>query len=155
MSIFVSNQSKATNMDCTTCQQHFEDYFNGTLSEAAHREMETHLSTCPSCAQTYLLWQKLEQVVFEEKSTSSNPYLATRIMAQIERLSQAEKTDPVVAKQMIFKPVTVALIVGVAISLGVLIGNSYRPMKLYPAHTEEMLYLNDGAIEPIAFYEAK
>ncbi|MGC9150587.1 MAG: anti-sigma factor family protein [Microbacter sp.] len=142
-------------MDCTTCQHHFEAYFNGTLSKAMHREVESHLASCPSCVQAFVLWQKLEQVVLEEKSTSSNPFLATRVMAQIERLSKAETKVPVVAKQMIFKPVTVALIVGAAISLGVLMGNIYRPMQIHPAHVEEMLYLNDGAIEPIAFYEAK
>lgn len=142
-------------MDCTTCQQHFEAYFNGTLSEPMHHEMTVHLSTCQSCAETYSMWQKLEQVIIEEKSTSSNPYLATRVMAHIERLSKAEKVDPIAAKQKIFKPVTVALIVATAIFLGVLMGNIYRPLQIHSTHVDEMLYLNDGAIEPIAFYEAK
>lgn len=137
-------------MNCFTCQHYLDAYFEGVLSSEMKSQVEEHLDSCKSCAEVYALWQKAEYVFKEEKSTSFNPFLATRIMSALEMQS-----ENVAKKQLIFTPVAIAFIVGTAVFLGVLFGNLYQPVKLHPVISEEMLYLNDGAIEPIAFYEAK
>lgn len=137
-------------MNCFTCEHYFDAYFEGVLSSEMKSQMEEHLDSCKSCAEMYALWQKAEYMIKEEKSTSFNPFLATRVMSKLEMPSETAAR-----KQLVFKPVTIAFIVGIAVFLGVILGNLYQPVKLHPAISEEMFYLNDGAIEPIAFYEAK
>lgn len=153
---FVSNLLKATKMNCTTCQKHLEAYLDGTISPDLKIQVDAHLAACKACAEWYARWTVVEQVMNEEKSTSPNPFLATRIMVQLEEM-QSKTYVPAYgfAKQSVFRPVTVVFIVGVAISLGVLLGNLYRPLQVRPTQSTELLYLDDSAIEPISFYEAK
>ncbi len=143
-------------MNCSTCQKHLDAYFDGTLSVDLKIQVDDHLAACKACAELYARWSVVEQVMNEEKSTSSNPFLATRIMSQLEEM-QAKKYAPAhsIAKRPVFRPVTVVFIVGVAISLGVLLGNLYRPLQVRHAPSTELLYLDDATIEPIAFYDAK
>ena len=143
-------------MNCTTCQKHLDAYFDGTLSPDLKTQVDAHLVACKACSEWYARWPVVEQVMNEEKSTSPNPFLATRIMVQLEEM-QSKTYVPAhgFAKQPVFRPVTVVFIVGVAISLGVLLGNLYRPLQVHPSHSTELLYLDDAAIEPISFYEAK
>lgn len=143
-------------MNCTTCQKHLDAYSDGTLSPDLKIQVDAHLAVCKACSEWYARWPMVEQVMNEEKLTFPNPFLATRIMVQLEEihLNTYVRTHGF-AKQQVFRPVTVVFIVSVAISLGVLFGNLYRPLQVHPSHSTELLYLDDAAIEPISFYEAK
>ena len=84
----------------------------------------------------------LNKFIEREKQTEPNPYLATRIMANIEA--------PIQKKQGVFQYIAVAASISLVITMGVVIGNSYAP-----AHEKyAVLNINDSEIENFALYNS-
>jgi predicted anti-sigma-YlaC factor YlaD len=135
-------------MNCQTCQKELGFYLQGKLPEDMKVQVEEHLKECKECTEEYLLINVSERVISEEKQKESNPFLATRIMAAIDQKQESYKV-PVYSK--LLKPVLISISIAVAIMLGVLEGDLYKPAQTnkIPA---ELVYMDDAAIESVNMF---
>jgi hypothetical protein len=87
---------------------------------------------------------KILAAIREEKNTSFNPFLTTRIMAAIEK----ERTGRTSTFIPAWKKVVVAMSLLVAIAAGYYTGNLYERNN-YP---DEVVLINDYGMEQLEFY---
>ena len=88
---------------------------------------------------------KIQAAIREEKNTSFNPFLATRILAAIEK----EKTDRTSIFIPAWKKVVVAMSLLVAIAAGYYTGNLYERNN----NPDEVVLINDYGMEQLEFYK--
>lgn len=88
---------------------------------------------------------KIQAAIQEERNTSFNPFLATRIMAAIEK----ERTDRTSTFIPAWKKVMVAMSLLVAIAAGYYTGSLYERSN-YP---DEVVLINDYGMEQLEFYK--
>lgn len=138
-------------MDCKLCETDLERYYRGNLPPEISSQVREHLKTCPRCAQSYRLLLVTENVIDEEKSLKGNPYLATRIMAELEN----ENSRRAVARpsaQRILRPVLITVSLFIAITLGIIEGKLIRSSSSHEQIPVEVLVLNDSAVESVAAF---
>ena len=136
-------------MNCQTCQTNLERYLQGNMPE----DIKTHIEACETCKSAYSVMQLTEKLVHEESTIQSNPFLATRIMAKIESLDEKAlkyEDKPVLVR--LLQPVLVAASITLAITIGILAGNSLNQTSSYSEIPMELVYLNDAASESLSFF---
>ena len=137
-------------MNCQLCQKVLDAYQEGILPEGTRNQVETHLGECKECSESFKLVSLANKVMDEEKSIQSNPFLITRIMANIEELEQnRESVRHIPFYQKVLRPVLITVLVAAAISLGIIEGNFNTPTQSANTLPVEMTYMNDMALESV------
>jgi len=112
-------------MDCKSCQKESEAYRGNKLFADQRTQVEAHLESCKDCANNYNIDAIIDTVINREKATTSNPFLATRVMAVLEKEDKSST-----AKKSIFnmalRPAIITISMAAAIFSGVLLGNVYQ-----------------------------
>lgn len=87
----------------------------------------------------------LDDLIRREKQTEPNPFISTRVMAQIEKLQ-----DPVIEskKVPVWQAVAFAASLSAVVFSGISIGKSY----VNNASPESFVNINDSQIENLAYY---
>jgi mannose/fructose/N-acetylgalactosamine-specific phosphotransferase system component IIC len=85
----------------------------------------------------------IDDFIRDEKQTEPNPFLTTRIMAEVEKMQQTEIKIVPWWQVVVF----VASIVAV-VFLGITLGNSY----INPISQEITMNINDNEIENFGYY---
>jgi len=140
-------------MNCQLCQKEFDAYLDGKLSASTRIQVESHLKTCESCYQSYLGAKVAYKVIAEERKLESNPFLSTRVMAGIEAMGpnhESYRRVPIYEKAI--KPVLITISLAIALFIGVVIGNIYKPAAQTKGVPVEMAYINDGELESVALF---
>ncbi len=140
-------------MNCQLCQKEMEEYREGRLPEGIRVQVEKHLNNCKACAEMYNLESIAYKVIDQEKEIQSNPFLATRIMAQIEEMEHKKSTfESVPAFQRILKPALIGISVSFALFAGVIMGNLYSSGEANKAIPVEMAYMDDASMEAVNLF---
>lgn len=139
-------------MNCQLCQNQLETCLDGQLAEDIRIQVEEHAKACPSCAESYHYTRIAARVIAEEKSRSFNPWLSTRVVAQIKKIeSSRNSAEHVPVFSRLIRPVLATVSVAAAILAGVMIGSLYKPhdntVNELPV---ELGYINDADLE--SFY---
>jgi hypothetical protein len=93
------------------------------------------------------------KVMEEEKSMQSNPFLVTRIMANIEELEQNRENyqyTPFYIRAI--RPFLISVSIAAAVWVGFMTGSIYDPKPQSNKLPIEMTYMNDGALESIDLF---
>ncbi len=137
-------------MNCLTCQQKIEEFQSGTLPDDLKKSIRIHLDECEDCKLAYAALVLTEKVITDEKIIDVNPFLATRVMAEIEQsgMDDAEYSVWTVFKRSFQPALGIATIV-IALFLGVVIGNNFSSAYSKNTVPEEAIFMNDAAIESI------
>ena len=134
-------------MNCELCRKELEAYREGKLPESTNLELKKHLDSCPECAAILHGEAMMDHIISHEKTVLSNPFLSTRVMAEIEK---QEAAIPIPSWQRALKPVLVMASIVAAITIGVISGNLY-----YGPVTEtvpvELAYMDDAAMELVNY----
>lgn len=143
-------------MNCNLCKQELEAYREGRLPEGTKAQVEAHLAQCSNCSAIYQMEILANRIIDTEKLVQSNPFLATRVMAEIEALEQRSAGyERIPAYRKALKPVLVSLSVAAAILVGVFAGSIYQPAKQTQGIPVEMAYINDAALESVDYLATK
>ncbi len=134
-------------MNCELCRKELEAYREGKLSEGTNLELKKHLDSCPECATVLHGEAMIDQIISHEKTVLSNPFLSTRVMAEIEK---TETPIPIPSWQRALKPVMVMASIAAAITIGVISGNLYyKPVsEKIPV---ELAYMDDATMELVNY----
>lgn len=87
--------------------------------------------------------QYIDDLIRREKQTEPNPFLSTRVMAEIEKSQQ-----PVSRKVPVWQVAAVAVSLAAVAFLGISIGNSYVDNK----SPDLVMNINDRQIENLGYY---
>ena len=135
-------------MNCQLCQKVSDSYHEGKLSDDMKIQVDAHLKICKDCREQYNIEILAYRIIGEEKEVEFNPFLATRIMAQIENLeSERTKTGPLLEK--ILRPVLITGFLSIALFSGVVIGNLYNSNNYGESIPEELALINDVTLESV------
>jgi predicted anti-sigma-YlaC factor YlaD len=137
-------------MNCQLCQKELDAYQEGMLPAGTRSQVEAHLGECKECSESFQLVGLANRVMEDEKSMQSNPFLVTRIMANIDKLEQASvayQSFPFYHK--VLKPVLIGFSVAAAMFFGVVMGNISMPTQTTTKLPIEMTYMNDIALESV------
>ncbi len=135
-------------MNCSSCQREFEAYRSGALPGDQRTKVEAHLKDCRKCMEQYRLFVLTERVIGEEKEVQSNPFLQTRIMAEIERAAVILQV-PVFTWSRFLKPVMIAASLAVAMLAGITIGNATGGAPARQSIPEELALMDDLSLESV------
>jgi predicted anti-sigma-YlaC factor YlaD len=123
-------------------------YPGGRLPDDIKTQVEKHLQYCADCAETYNLELLTEKIINQEKLISPDPYLTTRIMAQIE-ISETTAHKSMSPFTRIIKPALITVSMAAAIFAGVMIGSIYKPSVRVLQRPLELALIDDVAIEAV------
>ena len=88
--------------------------------------------------------QLIEDFIQQERSTESNPFLSTRVMAAIEK----KKLESVKQGSPVWKTVAIGLGLFAAVFAGIATGNLYQTKN----EASDVVLINDNSIENFSFY---
>jgi predicted anti-sigma-YlaC factor YlaD len=135
-------------MNCQLCQKELDAYSGGTLPDDIKTQVEEHLQHCTDCAESYNLQSLAQKIINKEKVISPDPYLTTRIMAQIENPEETvHKTISPITK--VLRPALIITSMAASIFFGVMIGNIYKPSARIVPRPVELALIDDVAIEAV------
>jgi len=135
-------------MNCQLCQNLSDAYRGGKLPDDMKTQVEAHLRICIKCSESYHMQTLAENVIDHEKKLVSDPFLADRIMAEIENYENTGyRTVP--ALRRVMKPLVIATSLAAAIILGIIIGKIYRPYNIEKPIPVELAFFNDSALESV------
>ncbi|MBN2272892.1 MAG: zf-HC2 domain-containing protein [Bacteroidales bacterium] len=140
-------------MNCQECLKYLDEYHEDSLPGGIKDQVKEHLETCTGCAESYHLMILAGRVIKEEKNVLSNPFLSTRIMAQIgsdEMLKEPAKQVPVYVHML--QSVLVTLSLALAVISGIFAGNIYKPDQAESPLPIEMAYIDDATLEAVTFF---
>lgn len=138
-------------MNCSLCQKNLSAYLDGKLPIDIQSQTEAHLDNCIQCSTLYNEAKAFYTLIDEEKTISSNPFLATRVMAAIEQLETPLDRVPLLRR--ISQTVLIAVTIAIAVFGGIQAGNLYSIKPVNNSVPYEMLYMNDIALESLNIYE--
>jgi len=133
-------------MNCQLCQKELDAYREGLLPDGIKVPVEEHLKSCKICAESYQLMILANTVMDKEKTIQSNPFLATRIMAEIEEYQR------IPVYQKVLKPALISISLAAAMFIGIIAGNIHKPAQHVNNKPVEMMYMNDAALESVAMF---
>jgi predicted anti-sigma-YlaC factor YlaD len=133
-------------MKCELCKLELEAYREGNLPGGIMKQVEEHLKNCKDCNEINNLEIISNRVIDQEKETQSNPFLAIRVMAEIELL---ESNHYVPAYKKILKPAIIMVSLTAAILLGIIAGSIYQPIVSSDEIPVEMVYMDDASLESV------
>jgi len=135
-------------MKCQLCQENLEAYQEDRLSSGMINQVESHLKTCDSCKRLSEIQILAGRVISVEKETDADPFLATRVMAQIERLdTESFENIPLVSR--ILRPALITLSLSAAVLFGIMLGNLSRPAGNAGKIPLELALINDASLESV------
>lgn len=132
-------------MNCELCHKEFDAWHKDLLTPAMRDQVETHLKECSECNEFYKVQILTDRVIAREKGLQINPYLSTRVMAEIGK-SQAESK---VYFPHILRPVLMTLSMAAAVFLGVMMGSIPHYNKIRENIPVELALIDDTRIESI------
>ena len=133
-------------MNCQLCGELSEAYAEDKLSCLIKDQVEAHLSECVYCRDVYRLQALAGKVMEREKETSSDPFLATRVMAMIENTEVNHHIhDPLFRR--VLRPVLITAVLSAAVFYGITIGNMFHRVADRQAIPVELALIDDGSIE--------
>lgn len=138
-------------MNCNECQTKITSYPEEKTSPETLRSIKTHLESCKNCRSFYAASGWVDAFVAEEKQVKVNPFMATRVLAQIEK-QKAAKAGSVFIHSLNPQPLLVAASIVLALFLGVSAGSFYQPTNIAEQVPEELLYLNDAEMESLTYF---
>ena len=140
-------------MNCQLCQKELDAYQEGILPEGTRSQVENHLGECKECSESFKLVGLANRVMEDEKSMQQNPFLVTRIMANIGELeNNPVGYQPIPFYQKVLKPALIAFSVAAAIFTGIVVGNFDVPKQSATKLPVEMAYMNDMALESVNLF---
>lgn len=139
---------KTVKMNCQLCQKEFDAYRQGKLPHDMMTKVESHLKTCKICAGVYRQQILAERIIKGEKELQPDPFLTTRVMAQIDKLDDEQyKSAPSFIK--VLKPVLLSTSMAAAVAFGILIGNLPYSGSEREKIPVELTLIDDAAIESV------
>ena len=136
-------------MNCQLCQKKLDAYRDGKLPRDMMIQVESHLKECRTCAEIIKQLILADRVIDKEKELSSDPFLATRVMACIDTLENSGyKPSSLFIRTL--KPVLITASMAAAIFMGIMIGNisdSVVPGDTLPV---ELALIDDATIESVS-----
>lgn len=103
-------------MDCKDFNIKIQNYIDNLLSETESIEIQKHLETCNKCKKTLFYLQKTENFIADEKQINVTNFIATKIIAKKEKITQ---------KQQYFIKVFAPTFAVIIIFLGVFLGLNF------------------------------
>jgi predicted anti-sigma-YlaC factor YlaD len=136
-------------MNCNLCKQELEAYHDGRLPEGIRAQVKSHLENCRECAAIYQMEIVANKVIVDEKQVQSNPFLSTRVMAEIEALElQSANSKKIPVYRLALKPVLITISIAAALLIGIMAGNIYQPSQQQQIPVE-LTYMDDAALESV------
>ncbi len=135
-------------MNCSSCQKNLESYINGILSEDMQQHLRIHLEECEKCHQVYIAMVISNKVIRQERSMTSNPFLATRVMEWIDQPKEID-VHKSWGWSRILQPVLLTASVALALFIGISAGNLYQKPIAQNTTPEELMLMDDAAIESL------
>ncbi len=139
-------------MICKEVHKKMNSYLSEKLNKATFNEFELHLKDCASCRQIISEVKNTMTLADRTEELSADPFMFTRIQAQIENRS----TERNRSWQKVLQPIAVTMIMLVGLFAGVSLGSKYYNDSLqlnaneYVLESEdEEIYLNALAYESI------
>jgi predicted anti-sigma-YlaC factor YlaD len=130
------------------CQKVSDSYHEEKLSDDMKVQVDAHLETCKDCREQYNVESLAYRIIDEEKEAEFNPFLATRIMSQIENLeTERKQTIPIYEK--LLRPALITGLLCIALISGVTIGNLTNPEGYKESIPEELALIDDSSIESV------
>lgn len=140
-------------MNCQSCLKELEARFNGQLDEGIRTEVEEHVETCLSCAESYNHLRIAGQVISEEKNQPFNPWLSTRVIAKIrENESSGNPAARVPVFGRLIRPLLATVTLAAAVVAGVMIGSLYKADYSSNELPVELGYMNDAGMESVYLF---
>jgi predicted anti-sigma-YlaC factor YlaD len=135
-------------MNCQLCQKNLEAYQEGRLPSDMMTQVESHINTCDSCKRIYNIQLLAEKVISTEKEMDPDPFLITRVMAQIENLeSESYRSGSLTSR--ILRPALISVSLAAAVFLGILLGTLSRPAGYSAKIPVELALINDASLESV------
>ncbi|MEI6143109.1 MAG: zf-HC2 domain-containing protein [Mariniphaga sp.] len=142
-------------MNCQLCQKEFDAYREDILPEGTRSQVEAHLRECKVCAESFQLVGLAGKVMEEEKSMQSNPFLVTRIMANLGELEQNRENYQYTPFYIgAIRPFLISVSIAAAVSVGIMAGRIYDPKPQSHKLPIEMTYMNDAALESVDLFSS-
>jgi len=141
-------------MKCKKIHKKLIFYIDGDLSSKENKKIEEHLSSCKNCSRLYSEMKSSMEIIQDEKSIETNPYLYTRIKQQLNNINE-NATKPIFAIQRLkmLQPIMVSFLIAVGIFIGVSIGNNFPLQENNIADTQtELNYINDLQQEHVEYF---
>ena len=137
-------------MNCSTCQENMNAFLSGFFPKEIKNSFLEHLEACDACKAVYSASIITDEVIKSEVAVQSNPYLSTRIMAEIAQQDKTLKLKvfSTVFKKM-FQPAMVTLTLSTAVIFGIMVGKIYLNSDVKKTVPEELVYLDDASIESL------
>lgn len=138
-------------MNCSTCQENMSGYLSEKLSEDLMNSVQKHLEVCYACNAVYSAQMLTDKVIESEVSVQSNPFLSTRIMAEIDKQSMEVKRNVFSnVFQKMLQPALITLSLAAAVIIGIVVGQIYLSSDVNRSIPEELVYLDDASIESLS-----
>ena len=138
-------------MNCTDYQDKFDRYVEGRLTDNLRQEIDDHIENCFECRELLALTELSELVFREEKKIESNPFLSSKIMAQLEDKQRARSESEILSIRVL-RPILVAASIILAVILGISVGNMSSSVYLSHQLPDELIYINDAEIESLSLF---
>jgi predicted anti-sigma-YlaC factor YlaD len=111
-------------------------------------QVESHINTCDSCKRVYNIQLLADRVIITEKEKDPDPFLATRVMAQIENLeNEGYRAGSITGR--ILRPALITVSLAAAVFLGILLGTLSRPAAYSAKIPVELALINDASLESV------
>lgn len=137
-------------MNCLTCQNNLVAYLEEKLPVEIQRNTAAHLESCNQCRELYNEMKLVYNLIEDEKAIVSNPFLVTRVMTAIENQETALNKEPV--HKRIMQTALIAASISIAVLGGIEAGNLYTTAPEKKAIPDEMVFMNDTALESLNIY---
>jgi len=141
-------------MDCNNFNIKILNYIENSLSESENLEIKNHLEICSECEKKYIFLLKTENFITEEKNLKHNNFLATVIIAKIEKQTTRQKYF-----SRVLTPTLAVLVVFFGIVLGFnfakYIGNNEQKVsqnELKNTDISDQYVINDISYNDYFFY---
>lgn len=109
-------------MDCKKIKNRLFFLAEGSLKKDEEIEVRNHLEHCPECMKQYEFFSGFENIIREEKNSSPDDYLYSRLvnrMEQITTLPETPKLHPALIR--LANVFIITIIIGIALFSGITI----------------------------------
>jgi hypothetical protein len=136
-------------MNCQLCQEKMEAYHGKLLPVGMMTQVKAHLDECTGCAGIYRMVLIADRVMQNESENTPDPFLATRVMAHIERQREQGKIEFVFSR--LLKPAIITVSLAAALFFGIVLGSIPSASSSGEPLPEELAMADDLSIESVGF----
>jgi len=137
-------------MNCSNCQNNLVAYLEEELPVDLRSITTDHLNNCKSCSVLYNELNMAYRLIDSEKAIECNPFIVTRVMAAIENQEIALDKKPTL--QRILQTALIAVSISIAVLGGIEAGSLYTVSPKNNTIPDEMVFMNDAALESLCIY---